>query len=157
MANAVTTPQEDQRLSIPSITFMNWSGDVTISWTPEREEEIVTLVEKMMKDHGYRFFIIKPRFLCFGSKQVPLTNVQQLRGSKGLVAPDETATALINASGAAGKGISDDAVRDTINAGAASTVRPASGNNNSTAVRLATSAREVIQHQTMAVRVVTGG
>lgn len=42
-----------------SITFLNECGDVTISWSEDRDEVMKELIQKKI-DQGYTFFVIKP-------------------------------------------------------------------------------------------------
>ena len=49
-----------------SITFLNMSGDVTITWDDSNREEMLELIRKKMKD-GLKFYEIK---------EVPLIKVQ---------------------------------------------------------------------------------
>lgn len=141
--------------AVPCITFINWSGDVTITWKPEREAEIREVVEQMMAKK-FRFFIIKPRLLRFGSKQVPLTSVDQLKSAKGLVVPDEALSAFAQGSRSF-KGVQDDIVAAAIANGAAHSVRIADDSRDCTQIGLAITADQVLQSQTLAVRPVVGG
>lgn len=41
-----------------ALTMLNESGDVTISWTPDRDDEMEAIIEKKMAE-GITFFIIE--------------------------------------------------------------------------------------------------
>lgn len=45
---------------LPSITFPNLRGDVTITWTEENKEYMLKMIQKKMDD-GYQFFVVVPR------------------------------------------------------------------------------------------------
>ena len=61
----------------PSITWLNMSGDVTITWDATNRERILALVREKM-NQGYTFFILKPRaFKLLGQKKVKLTDPAQ--------------------------------------------------------------------------------
>lgn len=145
-ANSAVAPADD---FLPSITFLNWSGDVTITWDDQNKAAILKLVEEKLKQN-YRFFILKPRMLSFlGDKKVKLTNAQDLLNAKGLVVPDATAAEFL-------KSVRDSDVADALAQG---DVLPAKAPKTAeyVAQRLATSAQDVLSHQTMAVQPITGG
>lgn len=50
-----------------SITFLNETGDVTITWDDESEAEVKALVAKKLKE-GYTFFTVKRRMLVLSTK-----------------------------------------------------------------------------------------
>lgn len=63
----------------PSITFFNFSGDITITWTADQEENILRMVQKKMEE-GYTFLIVKPRlFGLLGQKNIPLKKAQDIK------------------------------------------------------------------------------
>lgn len=43
-----------------AITFLDSSGDTTIAWTEDRDEEMLPLIKKKM-EQGVVFFIVEPR------------------------------------------------------------------------------------------------
>ena len=45
-------------LEQPSITFLNGSGDITITWDEHNKEQIIEMIKKKMKE-GYTFFTTK--------------------------------------------------------------------------------------------------
>lgn len=57
--------QEINFEEVPSITFANGRGDVTITWTEENKAFVKELIEKKI-NAGYTFFIYTPRKL-FGT------------------------------------------------------------------------------------------
>lgn len=142
-----TQPEVDT--FVPSITFLNWSGDVTITWDEQNKDAILKLVEEKLKQR-YHFFIIKPRILSFlGDKKVKLRDAKDLLTAKGLVVPDATAAEFM-------KSVRDADVAQSLADGTAMPAK-APKSVEHVAVRRATTAMEVLSHQTMAVKPVTGG
>ena len=131
----------------PSITFFNFSGDITITWTADQEENILRMVQKKMEE-GYTFLIIKPRlFGLFGQKNIPLKKAQDIKASKGLVIPDTVVNDFV-------KFIDDDDVAGAIKDGKASL---ASASDEAVSICKAKDAGEVLKNQTVAIRPVVGG
>jgi hypothetical protein len=134
----------------PSITFLNMTGDVTITWDSANEAEILAVVEQKMKE-GFTFFILKPRLISlFGHKKVQVTKVEDVRKAANLVVPE----GLVNNIYAK---LGDAELESLVAAGQAQVV----GRNSSKAplqtVGRAKSSREVLSHQTVAVRNIVGG
>lgn len=145
MSNVETTVDQ----FVPSITFLNWSGDVTITWDSQNAEAIKKLVEQKMKEN-YSFFILKPRFLSFlGNKKVPLRSAQDVANAKGLVVPDATAAEFM-------KSVRDQDVAQALHQGQAVPAKAPSTVEHVT-VRRAMSASEVLSGQTVAVKPVVAG
>lgn len=137
----------NQTHTAPAITFMNFSGDVTITWTPEEEAKIIAMVEKKMKE-GYVFLIVKPRLLSFlGDKTVKMETADDIKKAKGLVVPNATLAAFT-------KFLDDADVAEAVTSGGA-TLTESVGEGVQT--KKATSAREVARNQSIAIRPVTGG
>lgn len=51
MSEQTTTPR--------TMTLLNFSGDITLTWTQEQDEQIQQLIEQKLKE-GYSFFVIHP-------------------------------------------------------------------------------------------------
>lgn len=83
---------EDQFQS--SITFLNMSGDITISWDEENKARILELVKKKM-DEGYVFFTLQkvPLLPIMRRKAVTDKNVDNI---KSLLITDEVFDELID-------------------------------------------------------------
>lgn len=70
----------DEECAVPEtvtgITFLNYTGDVTITWSPENDAKMKELIRKKMKEG----------FVFFTTRQVPLTNIPYKRklGEKGV-------------------------------------------------------------------------
>lgn len=132
----------------PSITWLNWSGDVTITWDENSRESIEHLVEQKMAE-GYSFFILKPRMLSFlGDKRIKVKGLGDLKQAKGLVLTDEQVRNLAESVG-------DPEVAQVLAKSQATLVKAPEGTQQT--VRRATTVREITQHQTIAVRPIAGG
>lgn len=162
----------------PAITLLNMSGDVTITWDASNREAILELVRRK-RAQGYSFFIVTPRFIpVLGNKTVELKTDDQLEKAVGVVVPDSQVSALLNELEQAPEAATpvaaepsgdnqderklrlvsklDDAdVEAVVRSGKANLHLVPKGNLNTT--RMAASAEEVLEHQTVAVRPITGG
>lgn len=142
------TAAEEGSTDIRAITWLNMSGDITITWDSENEAAILALVEKKMKE-GFSFFILKPRLLgLLGHKKVVATSVQDVKSAGRAVVQDADFNALVSR-------MHDADVSELVHQGRAHLARAASSQKEST--RRAMSAAEVLCHQTVAVRPVVGG
>lgn len=166
----------------PAITLLNMSGDVTITWDASNREAILELVRRK-RAQGYSFFIVTPRFIpVLGNKTVELKDDNQLNKAVGVVVPDSQVSALLDELGQAAEPAKaveapgaaaaasdkqderrlrlvsklDDAdVEAVVRTGQANLHLVPKGDLKTT--RMATSAEEVLEHQTVAVRPITGG
>lgn len=135
----------------PAITFLNMTGDITISWDRDNEGAILAMVEQKMKE-GYSFFIVKPRFLSFlGTKKVRASSLREIAEAGSAVVADADFNRMM-----AKLKLHDEAVEATVAAGQAHLTKAETPLDN-TAVRRATDAREVVRHQTMAIRPIVAG
>lgn len=134
----------------PSITWLNMSGDVTITWEKEDEAAILALIEKKMSQ-GYSFFIAKPRFFgLLGVRKVPVQSLEDARAAGHVVADD-------SAVGRAVSRICDPEVTEALRASKAQLLASGKPTGALETIRRAASASEVLRHQTVAVRPVIGG
>jgi ribosomal protein L12E/L44/L45/RPP1/RPP2 len=133
----------------PTITFLNSSGDITISWEKDKEEEMLALIDKKMKE-SYTFFILKPRLGgLFGNKKVPAQNIEQVRKAGSVIAPDGLAKAVV-------MNLGDSDVSTAVAAGSASVVTIAKSAAMDT-IRRATNAADVLKNQSIAIKPIHGG
>lgn len=133
----------------PSITFLNMSGDVTISWEKEDEAAILAMIEQKMKEN-YRFFVLKaPLFPFFPKHKVELTNIEQARKAGKIVVPDELVNNLAVKLG-------DTLIEATVSQGKARVISRSKVTKADTA-HLASSAQEVLRSNSVAVRALSGG
>lgn len=71
-----------------ALTMLNESGDTTIVWTEDRDDEMRTIIEKKMAQ-GVTFFIVEPRFYGFlPSKKTKVTDPEQALRHRALAIPD---------------------------------------------------------------------
>ena len=139
---------QEQVVMQPAITFLNMSGDVTISWTKENRVHVHELVKRKMAE-GYSFFILQPRMLSLlGNKKVRLTHESQLDKAVGVVVPDEAVNAIVS-------GLGDPDLEEAVKKGQARLAQAPKGNKNT--IRRAASAEEVLANQSVAVRPIVGG
>ena len=68
---------------IRSLTMLNESGDTTIAWTEDRDDEVEAIIAKKMAE-GCTFFIIEPRM----GLRSPLTDAADARKHRALAIPD---------------------------------------------------------------------
>lgn len=135
----------------PAITFLNMTGDVTISWDASNQEAILALVEEKMKEK-FTFFIIKPRFLSFlGKKKVRATSIRQIAEAGAAVVADEDFQRMMGR-----LKLHDDALEAAVAAGKAHLTKSDVPVERAM-IRPARTAQEVMQNQTIAVRRVVGG
>ena len=136
----------------PAITFLNMTGDVTISWDASNEATILALVEEKMKKENVTFFIIKPRFLSFlGKKKVRATSIKQIAEAGSAVVDDEDFQRMMGR-----LKLHDQALEAAVAAGQAHLTR-SNVPVDRASVRPARTPQEVVQNQTIAVRRVVGG
>lgn len=133
----------------PSVTFLNFSGDITLTWDKTNEAAMLALVEKKMKE-GYTFFILKPRALsAFGTKKVVATSIDEIKAAGSVSVPDALAKKVM-------LNLGDADVSSVVEAGKASILSTVKDASMETLSRAKT-AVEVVTRQTVAVRPLQGG
>lgn len=136
----------------PAITFLNMTGDITISWDAANEPTMLALVKEKMEKERVTFFILKPRFLSFlGKKKVRATSIEEIAAAGSAVVDDAEFHRMM------GKlQLHDRAIESAVAAGTAHLTKSETPVDRAT-VRRATSPEEVVRSQTVAVRRVVGG
>lgn len=149
--------QQSQAAVQPAITFLNMSGDVTLTWDQESEESILALVEAKMKE-GYSFFILEPRklgFIPLPAKKVDITTIEQARKAGRVTLADEDVrrgvNRVINAK------VDDPQVEKVLATGKARLTLVVNNNRPMDTVARATTPQQVVSNQTVAVRRIAGG
>jgi hypothetical protein len=72
-----------------ALTMLNESGDNTIAWTEDRDDEMEEIIARKMAQ-GVTFFIIEPRFFgFFPPKKTKLESAGDARRHRILSIPDE--------------------------------------------------------------------
>lgn len=135
----------------PAITFLNMTGDITISWDASNEAAMLALVEEKMKEK-VTFFILKPRILSFlGKKKVRATSIEQIAEAGAAVLEDADFHRMMGR-----LKLHDEALEAAVAAGKAHLTKSDTPVDRA-AIRPAKTAQEVVQNQTIAVRRVVGG
>lgn len=141
----MTTTEQIQ----PSITFMNSSGDITISWEKDKETEMLALVQAKI-DEGYTFFLLKPRAGgLLGTKKVPVDSIEEIREAGSFVAPDALAKSVV-------MNLGDEAVSKAVQSGTAH-VTGIGKDKSMASVGVSRNAQEVVRSNSVAVRPISGG
>lgn len=135
----------------PAITFLNMTGDITVSWDASNEAAMLALVEEKMKEK-YTFFILKPRFLSIlGKKKVKANSIQEIADAGAVVVDDDEFRRIMGR-----LQLHDNAVEQAVASGKAHLTKSDEPVDRS-AIRPACTAEEVVKNQTIAVRRVVGG
>lgn len=139
--------------ALASITFLNMSGDVTLTWDKDSEAAILELVEEKMKQ-GYSFFILQPRklgFIPLPAKRVPITSIEQTRAAGTVSMSDDNVRRVLDKAK-----VDDPALERVLATGKARlTLVPKSGSHDT--VARAETAADVLKQRTIAVRPIVGG
>lgn len=148
LVSAAPLAEED---CTPAITWLNMTGDVTITWDADSREYILDLVRQKMAQ-GYSFFVITPRRIpALGTKKSKLTSEAQLSKATGVVVPDDQARAMLAKVGS----LDDKVVQAAVQKGKARLTLVPKGEPQTT--HRAKSAEEVVRGQSVAVRPLVGG
>ena len=134
----------------PAITWLNMTGDITISWDDTNKESVLALVEQKMKE-GYAFFILKPRPLGLGVRKTRAKSIKAIAKAGNVVVPDDEFQRM-----RARPKVDDPAIEAALNQGAVHLVNGEKETEFDTTKRAKTAA-EVVENQTVAVRRVVGG
>lgn len=135
-----------------SITFLNFSGDVTITWDKENEQEVLNLVESKMKE-GYSFFITKTSLFGLFSKEVQAKTIKDVKAAGKATLRTNQARHMAEIA----KAIDDSEVASLLSAKKASLI-PAPKRDDSEEYVRASNASEVVRaEKATAVRRVVGG
>lgn len=132
----------------PGITFLNLTGDITITWDEQNREKILEMVRKKM-DEGYHFFTTKKVPLLRLYREVKVTE-KNLEGIDKLIISDADFEAWA-------KSMDDLEVTKAVNEGHAHLSKRQSRNRDMDAVKRLTKAEEVLEEQSIAVRQIQGG
>lgn len=140
-----------QAIIQPSITWLNMTGDITITWDKTNEAEMLAVVEQKMKE-GFSFFIMKPRFLSvFGSKKVRAESIADVAAAGGARLEDAEFQRMMGR-----LKLHDSTIEAVVSAGKAQLTK-SDGQVDRSTIRRATTPAEVVQNQTVAVRRIVGG
>lgn len=79
-----------------SITLLNGTGDVTISWTSDKDEQMNHWIQSKL-DEGYTFFILPDTFIGRLKqfwKKTPIERIGELNNCRSVYLDDESAEKL---------------------------------------------------------------
>ena len=150
--NNVVCPDCDAELvaanEVPSITFLNMTGDITITWDEQNREKVIAMVKKKMAE-GYVFFTTKrvPTLRLTRRAKVTERNVDLI---DSLIISDEEFEAW-------SKSMDDMDVASAVREGHAHLSKRQSQRRELDAVKRLKSPEEVVKEQAIAVRPVAGG
>jgi hypothetical protein len=140
-----------QEITQPSITWLNMTGDITITWDKTNEADMLALVEQKMKE-GFSFFIMKPRFLSIlGTKKVRAESIEDVAAAGGARVEDAEFQRMMGR-----LKLHDSTIETAVSAGKAQLTKSDCPVDRST-IRRATTPAEVVKSQTVAVRRIVGG
>lgn len=140
----------------PAITFLNMTGDITISWDASNEAAMLAMVEEKMKQK-FTFFILKPRFLAIlGKKKVRANSIEEIAAAGAVVIDDDDFQRLEIKEMMGRLNLHDKDVEAAVATGKAHLTKSDVPVDRAM-VRRAATAEEVVRNQTVAVRRVVGG
>jgi Na+-translocating ferredoxin:NAD+ oxidoreductase RNF subunit RnfB len=135
----------------PAITFLNLTGDVSVSWTPDNADAMLALIDAKMKQ-GFSFFIVKPRVLAIlGSKKVRATSIEEIAAAGQVKVADADFKRMMGQ-----MQLHDKELEGAVASGTAHLTKSETPVDHNT-IRRATTAAEVAKSQTIAVRRIVGG
>lgn len=150
--NNVVCPDCDAELvaayETPSITFLNLTGDITITWDEQNRDKVLAMVKKKMQE-GYTFFTTKRVPILRLTRRAKVTdrNVDLI---DSLIISDEEFDAWA-------KSMDDMDVASAVREGHAHLSKRQSRNRELDCVKRLKSADEVVKEQAVAVRPIAGG
>lgn len=84
---------------IRAMTLLNESGDTTVVWTEEQDDQMVEIIRKKMAQ-GVSFFVVEPRFFgILPPKKTLLTAPEQATEKRALSIRDEDLIAFVSSGG----------------------------------------------------------
>lgn len=132
-----------------SITFLNRTGDITITWDDHNREQILAMVRKKMTE-GYSFFTMKKVPLVDIYRKVKVTS-RNLNSTTSLSVPDAEFEKMVTS-------IDDrDVARLLLDESAVSAKRQGAKARSLETVKRAENAEEVVRSQSVGVRRIVGG
>lgn len=135
-------------MSSPSITFLNMSGDVTITWDEHNKDQILDLIRKKMSE-GYTFFITKKVPLIPLHRKVKV-GLDDLESIDHVILTDEQFSKIM-------EGVNDKDVASVVSSGVASLTKRSESPEESDGPRKSIDPREVLEANSVALRPIRGG
>lgn len=133
---------------VNSITFLNMTGDITITWDDSNKEKVLALIRKKMSD-GYNFFTTKRVPIVGIERKVRVSN-KNIDSIEKLVIPDNEFDKLV-------AGMNDAEVAALVHSGEARMAKRSDDKRSREAVKRIDKAEEVLENQSLAVRPIVGG
>ena len=130
----------------PSLTFLNGSGDITITWDEHNKEKIIEMIKNKMAE-GYTFFTTKKIPLVKLYRKVKVTEAS-LDKCEHVVIDDDAFEKMV-------KSVDDSDVAEQVRSGNASFARPKMFGRAEPV--LERDPRKVADSKAIAVRKVAGG
>jgi hypothetical protein len=133
---------------VPCITFLNMTGDITLTWDEQNREKIIEMVRKKMKE-GYTFFTTKKVPLIRLYREVKVTE-KNIDGIESLIISDEDFDKFT-------KAMDDADVAAAVRDGHAHMSKRKQKSDSFETVKRLKNAEEVVDRQALAVRPLAGG
>lgn len=130
----------------PSITFLNGSGDITITWDEHNKKKIIEMIKKKMTE-GYTFFTTKKIPLVKLYRKVKVTE-KNLEHVDAVIIDDDAFERMV-------KSVDDRDVAEHIRSGNAQFARPNLFGNKQSVIERDPS--KVANSNAIAVRKIAGG
>lgn len=134
---------------VRALTMLNQSGDTTLVWTEDRDDEMERIIQAKM-DAGCTFFVIEPRF----GTRTKLKSAGDASKTRMLAIPDEEFAKFVSASGPSRRAQEPDAEGADVEPTAAIMPTPA---KPARVTRKAKTAREAATSETVGVQPRRGG
>lgn len=131
-----------------SITFLNMTGDITITWDDTNKEKMLELIRKKMAD-GYNFFTTK-RVPIIGVERKVRVSKKNIEDISSIVIPDNEFDKLV-------AGMNDAEVASIVQSGEARMAKRKDDRGSREALRRLSKPEDVVREQSLAVRPIAGG
>lgn len=144
----VPKADSEELSQLNSITFLNMTGDITITWDEANNEKMLELIRKKMKD-GYNFFTTKRVPILGVERKVRVSN-KNIDDITKLVIPDNEFEKLV-------AGMNDAEVATMVHSGGAKMAKRSDNRNARELIKRLDNPEEVLKNQSLAFRRVVGG
>lgn len=131
-----------------SITWLNMSGDITITWDETNKEKMLEMIRKKMAD-GYNFFTTKRVPIIGVERKVRVSN-KNIDSISSIVIPDNEFEKLM-------AGVDDKDVAMSVRDGVATMAKRKAGMRALDMVKRLDKAEDIVKNQSLAFRTLTGG
>lgn len=132
----------------PSMTLLNFTGDITITWDAQNRARMIEIVRKKMAE-GYSFFTTKAGSTARVTRRTRVTE-KNLNGIDGLTLSDREFNRLVT-------DLDDRDVAELVSTGGADLAKRTGVNTGRTAITRLNSAEEVVDTHSVGLRRIVGG